>query len=39
MANKNFKEKLKETVNPVVGYVVFFGALALAIGIGLLVCL
>ncbi len=38
MAN-NFKEKLFQEVNPVVGYVVFFGALALAIGIGLLVCL
>ncbi len=33
------KELLFRRVHPVVGYAVFFGALAVAIGLGLIICL
>lgn len=33
------KDILFKTVNPIVGYAVFFGVLAVAIGLGLIICL
>ena len=36
---KNLKTKLFETVNPVLGYSIFGGAVALCLVIGIVVCL
>lgn len=35
----SIKEILMRTVDPIIGYSVFFGSLAVAIGLGLIICL